>query len=83
MSSLLAWAERNGYVLDYAVTTDLEFHPDLLQHYKLVLSVGMMNIGRLECKTIWSLSLLMVETPPFSVRILSVGRFAVKKRDER
>ena len=40
MSSLLAWAERNGYVLDYAVTTDLEFHPELLQHYKLVLSVG-------------------------------------------
>jgi len=36
----VAWAERNGYVLDYAVNTDLEFHPELLQHYKLVLSVG-------------------------------------------
>ena len=36
----VAWAERNGYVLDYATNTDIEFHPELLQHYKLVLSVG-------------------------------------------
>ncbi len=34
------WAESNGYKLDYAANTDLEFHPDLLQHYHLVLSVG-------------------------------------------
>ncbi len=34
------WAERNGYVLDYAVNSDLEFHPELLAHYRLVLSVG-------------------------------------------
>ena len=37
---LVQWAERNGYALDYAVNSDLEFHPELLQHYKLVLSVG-------------------------------------------
>ena len=36
----VAWAERNGYVLDYATNTDIEFYPELLQHYKLVLSVG-------------------------------------------
>lgn len=36
----VAWAESNGYVLDYAVNSDLEFHPELLDHYKLVLSVG-------------------------------------------
>ncbi|MDX1925974.1 MAG: DUF6605 domain-containing protein [Pirellulaceae bacterium] len=34
------WAESNGYVLEYAANSDLEFHPELLQHYKLVLSVG-------------------------------------------
>ena len=34
------WAEANGYALDYCVNSDLEFHPELLKHYKLVLSVG-------------------------------------------
>lgn len=34
------WAERNGYVLDYAVNNDLEFRPELLRSYRLVLSVG-------------------------------------------
>ena len=34
------WAESNGYAIDYAVNSDLEFHPELLKHYRLVLSVG-------------------------------------------
>ena len=34
------WAERSGYRIDYAVNSDLEFHPELLNHYRLVLSVG-------------------------------------------
>ncbi len=34
------WAERAGYRFDYAVNSDLEFHPEILQHYRLVLSVG-------------------------------------------
>ena len=34
------WAERNGYTLDYAVNSDLKFHPEVLKHYNLVLSVG-------------------------------------------
>jgi hypothetical protein len=34
------WAESNGYVLDYAANDDLEFHPEILDRYKLVLSVG-------------------------------------------
>ena len=34
------WAEANGYALDYCVNSDLEFRPELLQQYKLVLSVG-------------------------------------------
>jgi hypothetical protein len=34
------WAERNSYTLDYCVNSDLEFRPELLKHYKLVLSVG-------------------------------------------
>jgi lysophospholipase L1-like esterase len=34
------WAEKAGYKIDYAVNSDLEFHPELLKHYKLVLSVG-------------------------------------------
>ncbi len=36
----VAWAERNGYTMDYCANSDLEFHPELLDHYKLVLSVG-------------------------------------------
>jgi hypothetical protein len=34
------WAETAGYEIDYAVNSDLEFHPEILQHYRLVLSVG-------------------------------------------
>jgi hypothetical protein len=34
------WAEKAGYTFDYAVNSDLEFHPELLKHYRLVLSVG-------------------------------------------
>ncbi len=36
----VAWAERQGYRLDYCANDDLEFHPELLDRYKLVLSVG-------------------------------------------
>ncbi len=36
----VAWAESNGYVLDYAANNDLEFHPEILKHYNLVLSLG-------------------------------------------
>ena len=36
----VAWAERNGYTLDYAVNGDLEFRPELLAPYRLVLSLG-------------------------------------------
>lgn len=36
----VAWAEANGYTLDYAVNSDLEFRSEMLKHYKLVLSVG-------------------------------------------
>ncbi len=36
----VAWAERNGYPIEYAVSSDLEFHPEILQDYRLVLSVG-------------------------------------------
>lgn len=36
----VAWAEANGYAVDYAVNSDLEFRPELLKPYKLVLSVG-------------------------------------------
>lgn len=34
------WAERNGYRIDYCVNSDLEFRPELLKAYRLVLSVG-------------------------------------------
>ncbi len=36
----IQWAEKNGYEFDYAVNSDLEFRPELLDHYRLVLSVG-------------------------------------------
>lgn len=35
-----AWAEKNGYALDYCANLDLEQHPELLSRYRLVLSVG-------------------------------------------
>ncbi len=34
------WAEQNGYELDFAANSDLEFRPELLKSYRLVLSVG-------------------------------------------
>ena len=36
----VTWAESNGYTLDFCANADLEFHPELLARYKLVLSVG-------------------------------------------
>lgn len=36
----VAWAESSGYKIDYAVNSDLEFHPEMLENYPLVLSVG-------------------------------------------
>jgi N,N-dimethylformamidase beta subunit-like, C-terminal len=34
------WAEKAGYHIDYAVNSDLEFRPEMLKPYRLVLSVG-------------------------------------------
>jgi hypothetical protein len=34
------WAEANGYALEFAANDDLEFRPEILKNYKLVLSVG-------------------------------------------
>lgn len=34
------WAEKNGYALEFATNEDLEFRPEILSAYKLVLSVG-------------------------------------------
>lgn len=36
----VAWAERNGYPLDLATSSDLQFHPDVLDGRRLMLSVG-------------------------------------------
>lgn len=36
----VVWAETNGYSMDFAANSDLEFHPEDLKEYKLVLSVG-------------------------------------------
>jgi hypothetical protein len=36
----IQWCESAGYKIDYAANSDLEFHPELLSHYRLVLSVG-------------------------------------------
>ncbi len=34
------WAEGNGYEIEYATNGDLEFNPEILNGYRLVLSVG-------------------------------------------
>ncbi len=39
-SPFVTWAEREGYNIDFGVNSDLEFHPRILEHYRLVLSVG-------------------------------------------
>ena len=36
----VAWAEANGYRFDYAANSDLEFRPEDLSAYNLVLSIG-------------------------------------------
>ncbi len=36
----VAWAENNGYELEYASNMDLELRPEILRNYRLVLSVG-------------------------------------------
>jgi hypothetical protein len=36
----VVWAESNGYALDFCANSDLEFHPELLGAYRLILSVG-------------------------------------------
>jgi hypothetical protein len=36
----VVWAEQAGYELEFAANSDLEFHPELLKGYRLVLSVG-------------------------------------------
>jgi hypothetical protein len=36
----VTWAESNGYRIDYASNLDLEYRPELLKQYKLILSVG-------------------------------------------
>ena len=37
---MVQWAEKSGFILDYATNRDLEQRPELLRNYKLVLSVG-------------------------------------------
>ena len=37
---LIRWAERAGYPIDVCTNLDLELHPEILPHYRLVLSVG-------------------------------------------
>jgi hypothetical protein len=34
------WAEQSGYSIDMAINADLEFHPELLTGYRLMVSVG-------------------------------------------
>ena len=36
----VSWAERAGYRFDYAINSDLEQRPELLEKYRLVLSIG-------------------------------------------
>ncbi len=38
--AFVEWAERRGIALEYAANSDLEFHPEVLEGRKLVLSVG-------------------------------------------
>jgi hypothetical protein len=37
---MVQWLERCGYEVEYAISSDLELHPQLLGNYRLMLSVG-------------------------------------------
>jgi hypothetical protein len=36
----VAWAEENGYAIDFATNLDLELRPGIVKPYKLLLSLG-------------------------------------------
>jgi len=38
--SLIHWAESEGYAMEYAASSDLEFIPDLLSHYEIAVIAG-------------------------------------------
>lgn len=38
--SFVAWAEREGFAIDIAISQDLEEHPEVLDGHRLLLSVG-------------------------------------------
>ncbi len=38
--SFVRWAEANGYRLDFAISQDLELHPEVLDGHRIFLSVG-------------------------------------------
>ncbi len=39
-SRFAKWAEKNGYELDFAINSDLEFHPECVDGYRCVTAVG-------------------------------------------
>jgi len=38
--SFVAWAETNGYKIDFCTNMDLQERPDIVKNYRLILSVG-------------------------------------------
>ena len=68
------WAESNGYQLDYAVNSDLEFHPELLAGYRLLLSVGHDEYWSWGCATRWTSLLRAAAMWLFSAATISTGR---------
>lgn len=39
-SIFVQWAEANGYTLDYCVQSDLDFHPEVVDGYPMITTVG-------------------------------------------
>lgn len=37
---MVRWLEENDYQVDYAISSDLEFHPTLLSRYRLMITAG-------------------------------------------
>ena len=77
--SFVTWAERNGYKLDFCANSDLEFHPETPQVYKLVLSVGHDEYWSAPCATTWRSLSAKEATSPSSAAIPAAGKSAAKK----
>ena len=77
------WAEAAGYALDYCANSDLEWHPELLDNYRLVLSVGHDEYWSAPMRDHLEAYIAAGATPRFSAATPYAGGYAARTRAER